>query len=83
MTRMNSWQFSPLRMRLAASMATGWKPERSNSKRQAEGPSHRGMIQEEMLEWAGAAARVGPGECPGWLVMTIEQRAKRSSERRI
>jgi len=73
MTRTRSWQFGPLRMRLAASTATGRKSEHSRSKHQAESRSHRGMIQEELLEWTGAAAGVGPGECPGWLIVTIEQ----------
>jgi hypothetical protein len=83
MTRMRSWQFGPLRMRPTTSMATGWKPEHSSARYQAESCSHRGMFREELLEWTGAAARVGAGECPGWLIVTIEQKAKRSSDRRI
>jgi hypothetical protein len=83
MTHMHSWRLGLLRMRPASSMATGWKPEHSSSKHQAEGRSHRGMFREELLEWTGAAARVGAGECPGWLIVTIEQKAKRSSDRRI
>jgi hypothetical protein len=82
MTRMRSWQFGPLRMRSATPMATGWKPEHGSARYQAEGRSYRGMFREELLEWTGAAAGVGAGECPGWLIVTIEQKAKRSSDRR-